>query len=626
MIELFKRLRERVEIQYAGQPMLVRMRAQTQLAFHVLLILIIPVMLLRLLFVLHEPSLVRTGMYIGYLLIAIAGLWALTRGWYRLASDGVFLVMGTGMCAAPLVIWGLGNPALYAYIGPLSHLNFLLVAVALFGTRRAFWVINLFVLTSILTYYNLSYHDLVTPEQKMLAYTAVRELIVGQILFLCLTLTGLAAMGRAMEFLDHQVSINRKLSEELEERVRLRTEELHEKTVILEDREKQTRELAEAAKQASVAKSEFLANMSHEIRTPMNGVVGMAELLTHTSLDKEQGEYVHTIMESGSSLLTIINDILDYSKVESGKLEIHSEPVDIRRLIHGAFSVLRNRAEEKHLEYLLDIDDDMPVTLNLDKVRVRQVLINLLGNAIKFSHSGAVRLYAIWDQHSGNKGTIRFQVEDTGIGMDELTVAKVFERFVQGDGTTTRKYGGSGLGLSISKSLSQLMGGDLELHSTHGEGTKAKFWIPTQILSDTVSPEHPSPTHETDARFSDMRILVVEDNLFNQKVISAMLRKLGAKVQIASNGHIALKSLETEHFDLIFMDCNMPVMDGFEATRRIRQWEADGQNLHPSGHLPIVALTAAAMVGDKEQCLAAGMDSYLTKPIHLADVMQVMQG
>ncbi|MBL0170181.1 MAG: response regulator [Gemmatimonadaceae bacterium] len=366
-----------------------------------------------------------------------------------------------------------------------------------------------------------------------------------------------------------------------------------------------------AAESASRTKSEFLASMSHEIRTPMNAIMGIADLLAKTPLSDEQDRFVQIFRRAGDNLLNLINDILDLSKVEASQLELEQTGFPIRDLVGKIIEMVAARAQENGLTLVSDVAADVPADLIGDPTRLQQVLLNLLGNAIKFTESGTVTLRVGTDGSKAVPTALRFTVSDTGIGIPDEKLSRVFERFTQADSSTTRRFGGSGLGLTISKRLVELMGGRIWAESTVGVGSIFAFAAPFELWMDEEGHMSIPISAEPDAPLLPLRILLVEDSIDNCTITIAYLSDTPYKVEVAANGAIAFDMFVAGHYDLVLMDRQMPVMDGLTSTRAIRAWEH--ANHRPA--TPIVALTASALKGDREQCLAAGCTAFLTKPI-----------
>ena len=381
------------------------------------------------------------------------------------------------------------------------------------------------------------------------------------------------------------------------------------------ERKQALRDAKEAAEAASRAKSEFLANMSHEIRTPMNGVLGMAQLLAGTEQTAEQREYTAIIHSSAEALLTVINDILDLSRIEASKIELERLAFQPRALVHELADIFGAQAAARATGFSATVVDEVPEWVVGDAGRLRQILNNLLGNAVKFTEQGEVALWLHLESAGPGEARLRFTVRDTGIGMTAETVAGLFAPFYQADASTTRRFGGTGLGLSIAQRLADLMGGTIAAASTPGAGSSFTVTLPFGIdaaihaaAAAAAAPAAPLPRHA--------HVLVVEDNATNQTVALRMLAKLGARGSVAGNGEEALDILKRLHYDLVLMDCQMPVMNGFEATQRIRAGDAGAAKTG----VRIVAMTANVMQGDREKCLAAGMDDYLAKPISFGEL------
>ena len=383
--------------------------------------------------------------------------------------------------------------------------------------------------------------------------------------------------------------------------------------LTLEVQGEDLRQARDAAENAAAAKMRFLANMSHEIRTPLNGILGLAEVLNQLTLTEEQRAVLDDIGRSGEHLLSIVNDILDMAKVASGKLSLERAFFDFSRLIRDIRSPAAALAEARQLRFLLQVPADLPLQVQGDPLRIRQVVSNLLGNAVKFTPSGEIRLAV----RVPRPGWIRFEISDTGIGLSPDQQGSLFQEFHQVDSSPTRKFGGSGLGLAISHRLAELMGGRLWVESRLGEGSTFFFELPLAAAETTV---HATGTEASPvaALPPGLRVLVAEDNAVNQKVMLIMLTQAGARVEIAENGRIAVERHQASPYDMILMDCQMPELDGYEATARIRSLPGS------ASLVPIIGVTANAFAEDRECCLRAGMNAYAAKPLSRAALMAAM--
>jgi signal transduction histidine kinase len=467
--------------------------------------------------------------------------------------------------------------------------------------------------------------DLVMPPKKLIG-KCLRDIPFGDVGSTLQKELEAALAARSMRRAEYTLSLNGQTAVYEARFIPL----IKDKTIMIvrsiteaKQQEEMLRHAKEMAEEATKAKSEFLANMSHEIRTPMNSIIGFCDLLAEEELTDRQVEYLSVVQEAGKNLLNVINDILDLSKVESGKFQVEILPCSLMKILKNTRSMMLPRARQKGIRFLVEQHSDLPDIIQSDPLRLQQCLMNLIGNAIKFTETGHVILRVSYEAaESGRR--LRFEVEDTGIGIPKEKQEAVFQPFIQADSSTTRQYGGTGLGLTITKVLVQLLDGSIELRSQVGKGSVFTITLPVEPFEsgrpfssyhvfDSVQ-STPKPQRPASGHFSG-RVLVAEDNRSNQVLIKAILEKLGLQVVLTDNGQQAMEAALQTPFDLILMDMQMPVMNGFEATRRLRR---------QSIRIPVIALTAHAMDEERSACFQAGCDDFISEPLRKDELVALL--
>jgi signal transduction histidine kinase/CheY-like chemotaxis protein len=612
MPRLFANYFDRLDSAYRDQSYFVGLKARLLAYFSLLLLVLVPVNIAKLLWI-QAPSFgLRVAFNISMALAALLCLRWVKKGRNELAGNALVLAMTFSVHGLMLVA---------TYAQPLSagilifavDLVFLLVALV-FASRFAAMSVMVVVVASQVAFYLQELQEPIAGSIKVAADTLLRDGLISLGLVFCLGIALVRMIEAAQSQSEKALIDTRTVNENLGTLVAERTRDL---------------EVAiEKAKEASRAKSDFLANMSHEIRTPLNGIIASADLLQRgPELSPAAAAHVRLIADSGELLLKQLGDVLDFSKIEAGQLVLETHRFDLAPLVSDCLALLAARASQGGVEVDCTMASAVRGHFEGDSFRLRQVLLNLVSNAIKFTPAGG-RVHVAVTQGSSqtNQASIRFEVRDTGIGLNESAMKRIFERFTQADSSTTRRYGGTGLGLAISSRIVEMMGGRISAESVVGEGSTFHFTVPLRVLESL--PDIIAAPKQKLASLG-LRVLVAEDNAMNRKILAAQLDALGCPYTMAFDGAELLVALEKQPLpDVVLMDCHMPNLDGWEATRRLRGWGLDPNGSayqRQAAALPIVALTAAALPEERMRCLDAGMNDFISKPVKLAELHRTLQ-
>jgi signal transduction histidine kinase/CheY-like chemotaxis protein len=615
MPRLLDRYLERLNSAYRDRPYFIGLKARLLAVVTVLILAFVPLNIAKTAW-LHSPEfLPRIGLNLFALVAGLVCLRLLFRGKIDQAGNGFafslvlavhLMVLAVGATTKALQPLGVGIQ-LFAF-----DLVFIVFAVVFASRRVATAVFAIIVAGHVCYHHFMLRADGLDPAAQVPADTLLREGLVTMVLIFFLGVTLMRMIATAYRRSEESIRHSQKTNENLERLVSERTRDLE--------------AASRQAMAASRAKSEFLANMSHEIRTPLNGIIASTDLLMRRSdLPADARDHVRVVFESGDLLLKILSDILDFSKIEAGQVVLEARPFDLQPTVDDTVALMAHRAAEGSVRLEVAVAPGLARWFEGDSHRIRQVLLNLVANAVKFTNpNGTVSVSVTSDSPVDNPALVRFEVRDTGIGMDEATTARIFERFTQADSSTTRRYGGTGLGLAISFRLVEMMGGRLQVTSAPGQGSTFFFTIPLRP-GEARSGEQPAAA-SVEARMG-MRVLVAEDNAVNRKIIGAQLLQLGCTFTMAADGEEALVALQRDPPpDVILMDCHMPNLDGWETTRRIRGWSTSP---HPSERrasaIPIVALTASVFPEERIRCQEAGMSDFVAKPVKMAELQQALR-
>ena len=605
----------RVESAFRGRSQLLVLKARLLAICSLVIVLIVPLNMMKLAWL--QPPFVGHRLVFGVCMLGAAWLslhW-LRAGHVNRAANGLVLTATIAIHVLLLLVPAYDQPLSAAILMFSMDLVFLLLALV-FATRVVAAGVLGVVVASHLTFHLRELHGgASTDAVHFAADTLVRFGIVAFILVFLLGIALVRMIEEAHRRGEEALDETRAMNANLNQLVAARTGELE--------------AAINRANDASRAKGDFLANMSHEIRTPLNGIIASADLLwRRADLTPAAAEHVRLIADSGEHLLKQLSDILDFSKIEAGQLELETHCFDLAALTSDCTALMKSRAEEGGMNLCLNVDESLPQFLLGDSYRLRQVLLNLMANAIKFTPTGGEVRLAV--SHAGTRSEailVRFEISDTGIGMDEPTMKRIFERFTQADSSTTRRYGGTGLGLAISSRIVAMMRGTIQAESAPGEGSRFYFTVPFD-RAETLTQVLPLAPRVKPPRLG-LRVLVAEDNAMNRKILAAQLDALGCTCSMVNDGEEVLMALRKDALpDLVLMDCHMPNLDGWEATRRLRGWAADhtaAKHEREAGLIPVIALTAAALPEERARCAESGMNAFLSKPVKLSELQAALQ-
>jgi len=602
---------KRLDRAYRDRPYFVGLKARLLAAFDAMLLVFVPINIAKV-YWMHPPGMERRlamAAIVG--VAALLSLWSLLKGRLELAGSGLVLVILIGAHVLAFASGSYPQPLGLAIQLFILDIICLLFAIVFTSRRIAASLFALMIATHVGFYLVVLHRAAIPGTSAFAARMLLTEGLTAMAFVFCLGIALIQMIESAHVRSEESLRESRSTNENLGRLVSERTRDLEEAT--------------RRATEASRAKSEFLANMSHEIRTPLNGIIASSDLLMRRSdLSPEAEQHARLISESGDLLLNLLGDILDFSKIEAGQLALEKHAFELVSTVENTMELVATKAVLGSVRLDATVASDLSKYLEGDSYRLRQVILNLLSNAIKFTPAGgSVRVAVTSAAPQANPVPVRFEVRDTGIGMEPATMERIFERFTQADTSTTRRYGGTGLGLAISSRLVQMMGGRLEVESAPGKGSVFHFTVSFRPVE--TAPEFPTASDRLEPQLS-LRVLVVEDNTINQKILGAQLTRLGCSFSVAVDGERALAVLEHEALpDVILMDCHMPKLDGWETTRRIRGWAADPQEqLKKAAAIPVIALTAAALPEEQARCRDAGMNEFLAKPVKLAELHRVL--